>query len=242
MPHDLFGDAVVRPPSRVLLRRTLAVFSIAAHAVAITAIVVAQLFAIGPLPVPRRPLTFTEARLVRLADIEPAFAVRKAASGPIASMSPDAAPIEMPRSIAKETGLEQVHTAAAAGLAVEERGSTGLDGLGSCAGCVLPPPPPPPSQRPVRLHAGMQPPAKVVHVNPIYPPLAQAARREGVVILEAVIDAQGNVTTVNVLRSIPLLDQAAVDAVRQWRFTPTLLNGEPVPIVMTVTVNFTLQR
>ena len=62
------------------------------------------------------------------------------------------------------------------------------------------------------------------------------------VILEAVIDARGNVTTVKVLRSIQLLDQAAVDAVRQWRFTPTLLNGEPVPIVMTVTVDFKLQR
>ena len=72
--------------------------------------------------------------------------------------------------------------------------------------------------------------------------LAQAVRKEGVVILEAVIDARGNVTTVKVLRSIQLLDQAAVDAVRQWRFTPTLLNGEPVPIVLTVTVDFRLQR
>ena len=88
----------------------------------------------------------------------------------------------------------------------------------------------------------MQPPTKVVNVNPVYPTLAQAARKEGVVILEAVIDARGNVTTVKVLRSIQLLDQAAVDAVRQWRFTPTLLNGEPVPIVMTVTVDFKLAR
>jgi protein TonB len=61
-----------------------------------------------------------------------------------------------------------------------------------------------------------------------------------VVILEAVLDAQGRVSTVHVLRSIPLLDQAAVDAVEQWRFTPALLNNEPVPVVMTVTVNFTL--
>ena len=60
-------------------------------------------------------------------------------------------------------------------------------------------------------------------------------------ILEAVIDAQGRVASVRVLRSIALLDQAAVDAVRQWRFTPALLNAEPVPVVMTVTVNFKLQ-
>jgi periplasmic protein TonB len=150
----------------------------------------------------------------------------------------------MPPSITKEIPFEQVRAGRADGVEVVERGSSGLDGL--IAGeRVLPPPPQPPSpppQPPVRLHSGMQPPTKIVHVNPIYPPLARAARREGLVVLEAVIDVRGNVTTVNVLQSVPLLDQAAVDAVRQWRFTPTLMSGEPVPIVMTVTVNFQLQR
>jgi periplasmic protein TonB len=61
-----------------------------------------------------------------------------------------------------------------------------------------------------------------------------------VVILEAVIGEDGEVRDVRVLRSIPLLDQAAIDAVQQWTFTPTLLNGERIPIVMTVTVMFTL--
>ena len=88
----------------------------------------------------------------------------------------------------------------------------------------------------------MQAPTKIVDVAPTYPQLARTARVEGVVILEAVIDASGRVATVRVLRSIPLLDQAAVTAVRQWQFTPTRLNGEAVPIVMTVTVNFTLAR
>jgi protein TonB len=94
----------------------------------------------------------------------------------------------------------------------------------------------------MRLHAGMQAPGKIVHVDPVYPPIAQTARVQGVVILEAIIDARGFVKSVSVLRSIPLLDQAAADAVRQWRFTPARLNGEPVPVVMTVTVNFTLDR
>ena len=104
-----------------------------------------------------------------------------------------------------------------------------------------PPPPPAPAQTPIHLHSGMQPPRKVVDVHPLYPALAQSARKEGVVILEAVIDARGHVASVRVLRSIPLPDQAAVEAVRQWVFTPTLLNDVPVPVVMTVTVNFTLQ-
>jgi len=61
------------------------------------------------------------------------------------------------------------------------------------------------------------------------------------VILEAVLGVDGVVREVGVLRSIPLLDEAALQAVRQWQFTPTLLNGEPVPVVLTVTVVFRLQ-
>jgi protein TonB len=68
-----------------------------------------------------------------------------------------------------------------------------------------------------------------------------AAKVQGVVILETTIDGDGRVSDVRVLRSIPELDQAAMDAVRQWEFTPTLLNGAPTPVVVTVTVQFTLR-
>ena len=81
----------------------------------------------------------------------------------------------------------------------------------------------------------------IVDVAPAYPAIARAAHVEGVIILEVVIAADGSVTDVRILRSIPLLDAAATEAVRQWRFSPTLLNGEPVPIVMTVTVAFRLR-
>jgi protein TonB len=76
---------------------------------------------------------------------------------------------------------------------------------------------------------------------PVYPAIARAAHVEGVVILEAVIGENGAVRDVRVLRSIQLLDDAATEAVRQWRFTPTLLNGQAVPVVMTVTVAFKLR-
>jgi TonB family protein len=82
----------------------------------------------------------------------------------------------------------------------------------------------------------------VVYIQPVYPSLALAARKEGTVILQAIIDENGGVREVKVLRSIPLLDAAAVHAVSQWKFTPTTLNGTTVPVVMTVTVSFTLQR
>jgi protein TonB len=83
-------------------------------------------------------------------------------------------------------------------------------------------------------------PVKVRHVNPVYPQEAQDAKVEGVVILEIVVGADGRVEDTRVLRSIPLLDQAAIDAVSGWEFQPTLLNGAPTPVVMTVTINFTL--
>jgi protein TonB len=116
-----------------------------------------------------------------------------------------------------------------------------------------PPPPPPPGAifrstggaptpgfQPVRVGGQIRQPTQVRRVSPVYPPEATAAGVQGVVILEAVIDVDGRVTEARVLRSIPLLDQAAVDAVRQWEYTPTLLNGVPVPVIMTVTVQFTL--
>jgi protein TonB len=81
----------------------------------------------------------------------------------------------------------------------------------------------------------------VKHVNPVYPPIAQSARVQGVVIIELIIDREGRVGYSRILRSIPLLDQAALEAVNQWEFTPILLNGSPVPVIMTATVSFNLQ-
>ena len=116
------------------------------------------------------------------------------------------------------------------------------------AGVAPPPPPPPPlgggapaPGAPVRVGGNIKPPAKVRDARPVYPEDAMRARVQGVVILETTIDASGTVMDAKVLRSIPMLDQAAVDAVMQWEFVPTLLNGAPVPVIMTVTVNFTLQ-
>ena len=77
-------------------------------------------------------------------------------------------------------------------------------------------------------------------MRPLYPPEALDARVSGLVVLEAVIDQQGNVRSVQVLKSVPMLDQAAIDAVKGWRYEPTLLNGVPVPVIMTVTVTFNL--
>lgn len=107
----------------------------------------------------------------------------------------------------------------------------------------LPPPPPPAPKRtgPVKPGGDIAVPRKIHNVAPVYPQLAVAAHVEGTVIIEAVISTTGAVQDARVVQSIPLLDAAALDAVRQWVFTPTRLNGEPVPVILTVKVEFRLQ-
>jgi TonB family protein len=94
---------------------------------------------------------------------------------------------------------------------------------------------------PVRVGGALRQPIKTRDVRPAYPAQAQTDRVQGVVIVEALIDPSGSVANASILRSIPALDEAALSAVSRWQFTPTLLNGVPVAVVMTVTVNFTLQ-
>jgi TonB family protein len=95
--------------------------------------------------------------------------------------------------------------------------------------------------QPVRIGGDIRQPTKIQDRKPVYPAIAQSARVQGVVIIEALIDESGSVANARILRSIPLLDQAALGAVSQWRFTPTEANGRPSGVLMTVTVNFTLQ-
>jgi TonB family protein len=93
-----------------------------------------------------------------------------------------------------------------------------------------------------RLKVGddVPPPERLVFVPPAYPQEAQDAGIQGIVLLSIAIGEDGTVIEVSVLESIPQLDQAAIDAVRQWRYAPTYLNGEAVEIEMDVTINFTL--
>ena len=221
------------------MRRSFTFVSVVAHAIVITTALIAQVLAVGPLPIPHAPLTFVGSMPIRLVDIPlPPPAPRATTPAAPAEVSLNAAPLVAPSRIVDETGREgpagRINTGAVDGGIA--------DGVmpGTVAKLPPPPPPPPAPQGPVHLSSGMQVPRKVVNVDPVYPRTAQAARIEGIVILEATNDTRGRVIDVRVLRSQPLLEQAAVDAVRQWIYTPTLLNGVPVPIVMTVTVNFKL--
>jgi len=94
----------------------------------------------------------------------------------------------------------------------------------------------------VRAVGEIKPPKLITHVDPIYPKEARQTGIEGIVILEAKTDEKGNVVDARVLRSIPLLDQAAIDAVKQWTFEPLLIDGKPRQMIFTLTVRFDLKE
>jgi protein TonB len=208
-------------------------FSILVHAIAVCALFIAPLLAADELPDPRTATEFIMVEPIPTPPPPPAPPARTPTTAPPRA---DAAPLTVPEGIAPETPVEPVIDDA-------QRVDGGVISFGDC-NCipeVAPPPPPPAPPTIVRVGGDVRPPRKVTDVAPVYPPLARAAGVQGLVILEAVIGEDGGVRDVRVLRSAPLLDEAAMEAVRQWRFTPTLLNGEPVPVVMTITVAFKLR-
>jgi protein TonB len=117
-----------------------------------------------------------------------------------------------------------------------------VGGLLSGVAPVAPPPPPKPVKRePIRVGGNVQESKLIRRVEPTYPELAKRARVQGKVVLVVTVDEEGNVTDIRVTTGHPLLDEAAVSAVKQWKYSPTLLNGEPVPVIANVTVFFNLK-
>jgi protein TonB len=175
-------------------------------------------FAVPPPPPPPPPAAARAATTPRVA--------------PTQASSGFTAPIEEP---------SEIPTGASLDLGLEGGVPGGVEGgvPGGVVGGLEAAPPPPPQV--VRVGGVIREPRKVKNVPPVYPEFAREARLQGVVILECVISPQGRVEAVKVLRGVPTLDEAAVEAVRQWAYTPTLINGVPTSIVMTVTVNFMLR-
>ena len=101
---------------------------------------------------------------------------------------------------------------------------------------------PGPGDEPRRVGGDLQQPVKLFHVKPEYPNLARVAGVSGTVVLECIIDPAGSVVGVRLISGHPLLAPAATSAVRRWRYSPTRLNGQPVSVLLTVTVRFDLAR
>lgn len=215
--------------------------SVAAHVVAALALLIIPLAAEVEVPIPA-PLARPEFLAAKAVPVPPA-PVTAPAGQP--SRSATAAPIAAGSDILQEPPVQP--SSLPAGVAVEGGVGGGGDVLGGVGTVVtIPEPPPPvaPPPPPKILHVGgdVRAPRKLFDVKPIYPAIAQAGHIEGTVTLEAVINERGTIERIKVLRSVALLDGAAIDAVRQWRYTPTLLNGIPVQVLMTITVTFSLRN
>jgi len=218
--------------------------TVSLHAMAAAAVVVLPLLGAEPLP-PEND------RVARAFFVSPSFAVpppppppppaaaRSTAPPRVTPRQASAAftaPVEVPTEIPADASLDLGLEGGVPG-GVEGGVPGGVVG-GVVGGLELAPPPPP---QVVRVGGVIREPRKVKDVAPAYPGFAREARIQGVVILECVVSPQGRVEDVKVLRGVPTLDEAAVEAVRQWVYRPTLVNGVPTSVVMTVTVNFVLR-
>jgi|tagenome__1003787_1003787.scaffolds.fasta_scaffold20649198_2 protein TonB len=213
--------------------------SIAVHLVAIVILVVVPLTDLG-LPMPIE----VAAPYIQAMAVPPPPLVRLAPA--VTAVPPakyrDGAPIDAPDHIAPEAPrsapmVPDLPVGDASG-AIADAGGVGV---GAPATSVLTPPAIQKPAGPIRVSELVQAPRKLVDARPVYPDIARQARVEGTVVLEAILDRTGRVDQLRVVRSIPLLDQPAIDAVRQWRYTPSTLNGQPVAVLMTITIRFTLQ-
>ena len=100
---------------------------------------------------------------------------------------------------------------------------------------------PPPQKPPVRVGSGVKQPKQLKNVDPEYPAIAKAAKVQGTVILEIVVNKEGSVTSAKALKPVPLLDEAALAAVKKWKYETSYLDGEAVDVIMVVSVVFSLR-
>ena len=251
----MFDTIVNRSSGLPRQRWTTTALSALGHVALIMVLVLSTLYATDVLPEPRETMALFIAAPVPppppppppVAEPEPKRvtpAVTKAPAprtAPVIAKAPVAAPVEAPASITPETGLEGGEFASAT---IEPGFETGIPGGvagGILGGIITSPPPPPPARvAPVRVGGEISTPRLIHRVDPEYPPIAVSAQIEGMVILEATVDNTGAVRDTRVLRSHGVLDEAAIDAVRQWRYEPLRLNGQPTPFILTVTVSFSL--
>jgi len=156
-----------------------------------------------------------------------------AAAPPAAGVSA-AAPVEEPSSIAPETGTFGRADGDEGGIeggSDEGIGETASSG-GASAGAL---------REPLRIGGTIGPPRKIKDVKPLYPQIAVFQQARGTVIIEITIGTDGKVQDTRIVHSVPQLDLAALEAVRQWEYEPTRVNGVLVALAMTVIVNFTIQ-
>jgi periplasmic protein TonB len=245
---DLITESIERPLRETSLGSRI--ISIVGHVVVLLMVVVLPvLFAADALPpVPPVMMAFVAAASAPPPPPPPPpppapRAATPAAARPAQTTNQFAAPIEAPTEIRPEPAVPSARALDGVEGGLEGGVPGGIVGgiVGDIVSPPPPPPPPPPPQprAPVRIGGNISAPQLLRRVEPEYPDLAVSAHVHGMVIIEAVVNPQGCVESVKVLRSPHrLLERAAVNALTQWQYSPLILNGSPVPFVLTVTFTF----
>ncbi len=194
-------------------------------------------FLVGPPP-PPPPAPPAAQKIVRSAPTEKLLKAGKLMS-----------PVAIPKKIAMlkeapnppDTSADGVIGGVPGGIPGGSAGGV-LGGIigGAAKSTFASPAPPPPTKRIVQVGGQVKPPRAIFQNDPVYPPIARATHVQGTVRIEAIIDEQGNVVQAHVIDGPALLLASALQAVTQWKYQPTLLNGQPVSIQMTVYVNYHL--
>ena len=238
MARDLFRQVLQDHPSASAGRLSALPLSIAVHALALVTAIVIPLVAPGVLPlVQGSDISWTPVVLPTSPPPIPAPASRPAA--PAQAVVASLVPLEEPKGVSQERVI--VSDTPPDPAAPTSDGVVSGTGVPGGTGVVVPDAPPPEVTTPVRASTLVTPPVKLRDASPVYPEMPRQAKLEGQVVIEAVIGVSGDVVEARVLRSTPLFAEAALAAVRQWKYRPTLINGRPVPVVLTVTVTFRLQ-
>jgi protein TonB len=237
MPRDMFNT---ESTSAMLGARKWYAMPVAvlAHTFGIGAVIAVPLLATNALPTPESVLTFVVAPP---APAPPPPPIDTPAESPQIADEPvsvEAAPLEPPSTLTKEPPPSLASVVVIRNAVAPANSGTGATGL------TAPPPPAiaEPPAAPLRVGGDIKEPKRLEGPSPTYPVVARAARMEGTVLLEAVIGKDGLVKDVRILRSAAMFDEAAVAAVRQWRYTVPMLNGQPIEVVMTVNVHFGMGR
>jgi protein TonB len=243
----MFEDALIESShehDRKAPKKSLSLpVSVALHVVVLGALIGASIWFVEDVPEPPIPVTFYAAAPP---PPPPPPAAPKAAPKPQEVQKPVpvrptemVAPTIMPENIPKALA-EPEPEAPSSGEGVPGGVEGGVPG-GVLGGVVGGTGPGTGEGEPLRVGGDVKPPQVISKAEPTYPEAARKARMEGVVILEAIITAQGNVEEVKVLKSVnPLLDASAVRAVQQWKYKPATLNGRAVRVYLTVTITFNL--
>jgi periplasmic protein TonB len=259
--NALLETATAKPPKRNPLEWAGA---LAMHVVIIAALIIIPLYATGTIS-----LTYEETPLVAPPPPPPPAppppapletkAPEHAAAAPMRIKQPQLkffekskpliAPNAIPKTIAQGDANVTAPNLGSFGAGVPGGVPGGLsDGLAGGTGAAPPPPPPPPAPRPkpapvkriVHVGSELKAPKLIYTVDPVYPVLARQTRLSGDVEVDAVIDEKGNVVKARAIKGPALLIPAALNAVLQWKYEPTILNGEPVSVELDVQVHFNL--